>query len=503
MDDYTDKLETIRKKKYDLDSWTEELGDNLFDDYQRQMLKEFISSDKLLEDLNSSVVGQLTDVIMNNWNKIPLQGKPHKEIVFADYFCNNIYPYVCYTKEVGFYIYNFHKGVYHTEYAEAVILQIMMRLGKQIENFELPSANKLAGILHFISLHPLVFHLESDFDKDNTALNVERQFFDLCTGEIKPTRPEHMCKMTTGVGAVNAETPVFDRFLSDITCGDAAMKDFLLRFMGYALTGLINEQIFLNFFGKGKNGKSTLLELMLYIFGGYATVVPEDLIVDTASISHAENSAVSIQNKRLAVLADCSRGALNDSTIKRITGGDTIRARNLYHNSFEFSPKCKLIIGTNQKLHLRDTGESLKRRLRLVPFDYKVGTPDKTLLDKLKAEASGILYKVMREAQIYLQNINGDAFPDCERITRESQKYIDDENPFGLFFSERLQFGAELRVNTVEVWEAYKAWCAENNVKPQKKQTLYGELDDLDVKVKRSDKKGMLYYFDGVKIKDC
>jgi putative DNA primase/helicase len=199
----------------------------------------------------------------------------------------------------------------------------------------------------------------------------------------------------------------------------------------------------------------------------------------------------------LAVLADCSRGALNDSTIKRITGGDTIRARNLYHNSFEFSPKCKLIIGTNQKLHLRDTGESIKRRLRLVPFDYKVGTPDKTLLDKLKAEAPAILYTVMREAQTYLQNINGDAFPDCEKINRESQKYIDDENPFGLFFSERLQFGAGLQVNTVEVWEAYKAWCAENNVKAQKKQALIGELDDLGVKVKRSHGKND---FDGVKV---
>jgi P4 family phage/plasmid primase-like protien len=400
MDDYTDKLEAIRKDKYDLDSLADIVGENAFDDYQRQRIKELISSDKLLEDLNNSAVGQLTDVILNNWNKVALQGNPKKEAVFADYFCYNIYPHVCYTKEGGFYIYNFHKGVYQSEYSEAVILQILMRLGKQIANFELPSANKLAGVLHFISLHSLIFHLEADFDKDNTALNVERRFFDLRTGESKPTRPEHMCKMTTGVDAVNAETPVFDRFLANITCGDAAMQGFLLRFMGYALTGLINEQIFLNFFGKGKNGKSTLLELMLYIFGDYATVVPEDLIVDTASISHTENSAVNIQNKRLATLADCSRGALNDSIIKRITGGDTIRARNLYHNSFEFSPKCKLIIGTNQKLHLRDTGESIKRRLRLVPFDYKVGTPDKTLLDKLKAEAPAILYTVMREAQI-------------------------------------------------------------------------------------------------------
>jgi phage/plasmid-associated DNA primase len=71
-----------------------------------------------------------------------------------------------------------------------------------------------------------------------------------------------------------------------------------MRFTVYALTGSTREKIFLDLFGKGKNGKSTLLELMLYIFGSYATSMPEDLIVDTTSIAHKENSAVCIQNKR-------------------------------------------------------------------------------------------------------------------------------------------------------------------------------------------------------------
>jgi putative DNA primase/helicase len=374
----------------------------------------------------------------------------------------------------------------------------MMRLIKQIEDFNPPSANKLKGILYFISMNPLIFKTEKDFDQDDMALNVGRKVFNLYTGESKPARPEYMCKMATGVDAEDMETPVFDHFLTDIACKDAAMEGYLLRFMGYALTGLTREQIFLDLFGKGKNGKSTLLELMLYIFGSYATIMPEDLIVDTTSISHTENSAVCIQNKRLAVLADCNRGTLNDAVVKRITGGDTIRARLLYHDSFEFTPKCKLIIGTNQKLRLRDTGESIKRRLRLVPFEYHVENADKTLLDKLKAEAPGILYKVMVEAKIYLQNIDGKAFPECERINRESQKYLNDESPFGLFFSERLQFGDGLQARTVEVWETYKAWCEENNVRSQKKQTLFNELNDMSIQIKRTSDRAH-FYFDGIK----
>jgi putative DNA primase/helicase len=295
--------------------------------------------------------------------------------------------------------------------------------------------------------------------------------------------PEHLVKMAARVEPADAATPVFDRFVQDISLRDAQLAGYLLRFLGYALTGLTKEQIFLNLFGKGKNGKTTLLELLLYIFGTYATTIAEDLVIDGAASTKTENSAADLQNKRLAVLADCNRGTLNDAMIKKITGGDTLRARRLYRESFEFIPKCKLIVGTNQKLRLRDTGESIKRRLRLAPFEYKAEVPDKLLLDKLKAEAPGILYKLIQEANYYLNHIESQTFPRCERIERESAKYFNDENPFGLFFQECVEFAADQSVKTVEVWEAYKSWAEANAVKPLKKQSLFLELENRNCKI--------------------
>jgi P4 family phage/plasmid primase-like protien len=440
-------------------------------------------TDKLLEDMNNSRVGRMAGAIAERFKNIPLSGAPNSEAVFADYFCGNFYPHIIYTNEFGFYVYNDEKGVFQTELAEAVIYHIIRRLAKRIEHFDISTSRKLSGVLKFIAMHPLVFKTEKEFDQDDDSLNAGGAVYNLRTLERAAAGPETPMKMSAAVRPENRETPVFDTFLAEIANGDPAMKAYLPRYMGYALTGTTREQVFLNFFGSGKNGKSTFIELMLYLFGSYATTMPEDLIIDGGGAAKSENAAAVLQNKRLAVLADCGRGALNDSMIKRITGGDTIRARHLYRDSFEFTPKSKLIIGTNQRPRLRDTGESVRRRLRLVPFEFYAENVDKALPDKLKEEAPGILFKLVREAYDYFY-LN--ALPACPRVERASRRYLDEENPFSAFFQECLEFGKEYGVKTVEVWNAYKTWAQANETKAQKKQALVQELEARGVCVKKT-----------------
>ncbi|MDR2193848.1 MAG: DUF5906 domain-containing protein [Treponema sp.] len=437
-------------------------------------------SDKLLKDLDNSQIGVMANAIMKQFKDIPLTGNPNSDTVFSDYFCNNFYPHIIYTSEIGFYIYNYETGVFQTQFTEAVIYFILRMLAKRIENFDISTSKKIAGILELISMHPLVQKTEAAFDQDDFLLNAQGVIYNLKTLESKPATPDMPMKMTTSVRPKKMETPVFDNFLAQITNNDPAMQAYLLRYMGYALTGITREQIFLDFFGGGKNGKTTFIELMLYIFGTYATTVSDDLIIDTSSPSKSENAAADLQNKRLATLADCNYGTLNDSMIKRVTGGDTIRARHLYKNSFEFTPKSKLIIGTNKKLHLRDTGESIKRRLKLVPFEFIVKEKDGTLPERLRGEAEGILHKLIREAYDYLYT---NTLPVCPRIDNASKQYINTENPFTAFFEECLKFDPAFSVKTVEVWNAYKAWAEANDVKLQKKQLLIQELESRGVYV--------------------
>ena len=60
---------------------------------------------------------------------------------------------------------------------------------------------------------------------------------------------------------------------------------------------------------------------------------------------------------------------------------------------FEYTPQFKLVIAGNHKPGLRSVDEATKRRFNLIPFTVTIPEDDRDpqLLDKLKAEAPGIL----------------------------------------------------------------------------------------------------------------
>ena len=79
--------------------------------------------------------------------------------------------------------------------------------------------------------------------------------------------------------------------------------------------------------------------------------------------------------------------------IKQITGNDSITARFLYGEFFNFIPTFKVFMATNHKPKIKGTDYGIWRRIKLIPFTNRIPEEkqDKHLEGKLKKEASGIL----------------------------------------------------------------------------------------------------------------
>src|ERR1035438_4827060 len=84
---------------------------------------------------------------------------------------------------------------------------------------------------------------------------------------------------------------------------------------------------------------------------------------------------------------------LDEAKIKQITGGDTVTARFLNKEFFEFRPEFKIWLATNHRPTIKGTDDGIWRRIRLVPFAVQIPEDkvDQRLRGKLVAEASGIL----------------------------------------------------------------------------------------------------------------
>jgi putative DNA primase/helicase len=129
------------------------------------------------------------------------------------------------------------------------------------------------------------------------------------------------------------------------------------------------------------------------LLGDYAIVASPELIM-ARRYAGIPNDVARLRGARLAMINETSQGArFDEAKLKDLTGGDTLSARFLHQEFFDFRPTHKLVIRGNHKPAIHGTDEGIWRRLRLVPFTVQIPTEeqDRDLLVKLRAELPGIL----------------------------------------------------------------------------------------------------------------
>jgi D5 N terminal like len=111
------------------------------------------------------------------------------------------------------------------------------------------------------------------WDSDPWLLNTPEGTVDLRTGEMQEHRRGLYITKLTAAGP-GSDCPLWLRFLSRITDGNAELQSFLQRMMGYCLTGSTREHALFFMFGTGANGKSVFLSTMAGLLGDYSKTAP-------------------------------------------------------------------------------------------------------------------------------------------------------------------------------------------------------------------------------------
>lgn len=237
------------------------------------------------------------------------------------------------------------------------------------------------------------FAITSDaWNHDLWLLGTPAGTVDLRSGVLTPARQEHHISKQTAVGPAEFENcPVWLAFLKQATGYDEQAIGFLRRWFGYALTGSTSEHAFLFVYGPGGNGKGVLLNTISGILGSYAMTAA----MDTFAVSKGErasNDLAMLHGARMVMTTETEEGqAWAEARVKALTGGDPITARFMRRDFFTYTPAFKLTISGNHKPTLRNVDDAMRRRFNVVPFMNKPEQPDKTLVDRLKAEWPGIL----------------------------------------------------------------------------------------------------------------
>lgn len=308
--------------------------------------------------------------------------------------------------------------------------------GKNIEKKEMSLANsalserKLNAALDLAATRvPISYY---SLNAKPSLLNVQNGTVDLRTGTMKAHDPNDLLTQMAEASYVpEAGCERFKKFWAEVL--PDVDPEYLRLWFGYCLTGENREKKMHIWEGRrGNNGKSTVKNLFLYALGDYAIEVSVSVFIGK-NRDYKNDDLVGLKDVRLIFGGEPEDGAiLNSSLIKRITGMDKIRCRPLHSNEWvNYEPTFKPVILTNHELRVYDTDEAFWRRPAIVRFEksFEGKEDDKSLIDKLKQEADGILaWMVSGAVEWYKRGL-----PTDECIKKETAIYRERQDVLGDF----------------------------------------------------------------------
>lgn len=319
------------------------------------------------------------------------------------------------------------------------------------------SASGMNGVLTIAAADERLATAPSRLDTDPYLLNCANGTVDLRTGELRAHNPADLITKVTGCEFDwNAKSELFEKFIGEVL-PDNDVREFVQRMLGQALLGIVREHILPIFSGKGANGKSTLIDVVRHALGDYAMEAEPELLL-TRDYAHPTGQA-DLMGRRLVTVQETDDGRrLAAATVKRLTGGDRIRARRMRQDFFEFTPSHTAVMITNHKPKVSGDDDALWRRIRVVPFEVVVTEPDKTLPERLRADLPGVLAWLVYGYLDYADK----GLEAPESITKVTAEYRTQSDALGRFLAERTTTNPNAYVRARDLYSAWAKWSHDN-----------------------------------------
>ncbi len=341
----------------------------------------------------------------------------------------------------------------------------------------LSHVQKASAIDSIIAMAKYVFHdadLAQKMDADPDLLGCQNGVLDLCTGQMRPTGGDYVSQQTScNWRGLDLKTPMIDSFFCDIFNGDQELISFMQRFLGYCLTGHDRSQVWAIFSGSGASGKGVLNEMMKTMLGPYAAEMHRDCIFKTGRSSApgaAESHMVALINKRWAVRDESdSADILDETMVKKLTGGGSITARDLNKPMTTFKPTFKPILMTNNRPRIDVSSDAMRRRILVIAFPnrYKPAQELDALDPTQKLRDDDMQAKMTNQAaqeQLLVWCVKG-AMQWCQQgigdlpaaVIQERERYYQENDDIGAFITEHCMVASDASVSVTDFKNALES----------------------------------------------
>lgn len=345
------------------------------------------------------------------------------------------------------------------------------------------NAGKLAGMMGVAATHASV--TVHDLDAEELAINVQNGTLRLIKA-LDPECPDpdverkvwsirlnphdqrdRISKLMSAAYDPEMDCPRWEAFCERFM-PDPAVRWWLQRWAGYALTGLTGEQMLVFNYGLGANGKSTFCEALRRLMGDYAAALPAEAVTGEQSrrSDQATPEWARLPGVRLILIGELPRGQpLKEETIKLVTGGEPMLVRHLNRGFIELHPTFKAVMTGNHKPQATGSDFAVWRRMRLVPWTETLADSERRpmgeVLREFREEGPGILNWALEGLLGYL---NGGLRPPAG-IVEATEEYRAEMDPVGEFVKACVVDKPGHEVDARSFYAAYVAWSDANGMR--------------------------------------
>ncbi len=300
------------------------------------------------------------------------------------------------------------------------------------------------------------------WDANPWLMTCQNGTINLKTGKLQPfSKTDYITRICNAEYDPSCPMPLWNKLLDTVTAGDEEMQKYIQKALGYALTGDISEQAVFILYGTGSNGKSTLLNIFSEVLNTYAQSTTSDTFMLKKNES-VNNDVARLKGARFVTAIEMEENKrLAESLIKSMTGGDRLVTRFLYGEFFEYVPQFKVFLAVNHKPVIRDTTNSIWRRIKIMPFvnTFTEANRDKHFAEKITSiELPGILAWAVKGCMLWQQ----EGLKEPDYVKKAISEYKTEMDSFTNFFEECCEVSEKDRVSNKMLRATYDEWCKEN-----------------------------------------
>ena len=323
------------------------------------------------------------------------------------------------------------------------------------------SEHRINAMVSLAESEPSIPVSPQELDTNSYLLNCLNGTIDLTTGELKPHESkDFITKIIPTEYNQEATSPLWTDFLETIFNWNYDLIRFIQRAVGYSLTGDVSEQCIFLLHGIGSNGKSTFVDVVSMLLGDYSQGADFETFLIRRNETIRNDLARMTGKRFISAIESEGERRLAEVLVKQLTGGDTITARFLFSEFFDFKPTFKIWLVANHKPIIRGTDYAIWRRIKLIPFNIIIPEgrriPKSKLIERFSKEFPGILTWMVTGCLEWQKN----GLQTPAEVKSATSVYREEMDTIGAFISENCILTPEVKAKASDLYEVYKEWCA-------------------------------------------